>query len=62
MPKFQFQEQRFAFYELGTHIADVIFSEDGVIHRKKNMETNEWLPFKKMEKEDISYRLPLLEI
>ncbi|MEA4845858.1 MAG: CocE/NonD family hydrolase [Clostridiaceae bacterium] len=62
MTKFQFQEQGFAFYELGTHIADVIFSENGVSHRKKNIETNEWLPFIRLEKEDISYRLPLLKI
>ena len=62
MGKFQFQEQRFAFYELGTHIADVTFSENGVSHRKKDIETNEWLPFTKLENEDSSYRLPLLKI
>jgi len=62
MGKYQFQEERFAFYELGTHIADVTFSENGVNHRKKDTETNEWLPFTKLENEDGSYRLPLLKI
>jgi putative CocE/NonD family hydrolase len=62
MKEFQFREERFAFYELGTHVADVVFSETGVSHRKKNIETNEWLPFAKLEKEDDSYKLPLLKI
>jgi putative CocE/NonD family hydrolase len=62
MGTFQFQEERFAFYELGTHIADVTFSENGVSHRKKDIETNEWLPFAILEKEDSSYKLPLLKI
>ena len=55
MANYQFVEQRFAFYKFGTYIADIIFNENGVMHRTKDIETNEWSSYKEYDEDRASY-------
>ncbi len=42
--KSDFKELKFAYYWSGIHRADIIFSQDGVFHRQKDIKTNQWTP------------------
>lgn len=62
MAKRQFYEQKFAYYESGIHIADITFTRDGIVHRKKDIYNNIWSPSGNLPEDDKTYGLPVIEI
>lgn len=62
MGEFQLTEQKFIYYKSGIHIADIIFNQDGIIHQKKDIETNQWSHPEILQEEDKTYEIPLIEI
>jgi len=62
MGKSEFKELKFAYYWSGIHRADIIFSQDGVFHRQKDIKTDQWSSLEILQEKDKRYELPLIEI
>lgn len=62
MGKSDYNEVKFAYYWSGIHRADIIFSQNGVLHREKDINTSQWSSFEILQEGNGTYELPLLKI
>lgn len=62
MHNYQCQERKFIFYESGCRAADIVFRSDGAIVRSKDIETNTWSNYGKLELNGNIYDETLPEV
>lgn len=56
------EEKKFILNLSGMSYAKIIFNAEGVFHKKRDLKTDHWSSMEKLDKEDITYQIPLLKI
>lgn len=57
-----FEEKKFAFYKSGSYVADIVFNEDTIIHRGKDIKTNEWSSYEELDLKVNTYDESLSDV
>lgn len=50
-----FEDIKFSFYKSGSYIADMVFNKDSIVHRCRNIETNQWSSYEELDIKDNTY-------
>lgn len=59
MEQFTTEGHIFSYYQSGVHTADLFFTADGILHRKKELDTNQWTDFGEFDSSDHGYEMPI---